>query len=262
MGQRAGREIVEMAERYPILLSITGLMLGAVAGAALRPTVAEDRYVGPASDALRRRAKQTVSDQLEQVAATADEVISSVEDRLPREEDRQEQAESQTAGEIQSGPASVGHEASEVDSNAVVEGAADADEATASRKEKNGAESRAPLSRDDAQPPIGTRPCTRPVGHASRSHISRGAAPASRCAAAMTCVLDRTVVPQLAGILEGYPRAPDDAGFEREPPAQPLGARGGPDGRQHRSRQGVCADLATGNHRSRPPLSHLSPEME
>ena len=144
MGQRAGREIVEMAERYPILLSITGLMLGAVAGAALRPTVAEDRYVGPASDARRRRAKQTVSDQLEQVAATADEVISSVEDRLPREEDRQEQAGSPDRRRDPVGPGEeCRSQLPEVDSNAVVAGAADADEATASRKEKRG-ESRAP----------------------------------------------------------------------------------------------------------------------
>ena len=81
IAQRASRELVDMAEQYPLLLGTLGLVIGAAVGAALRPTEVEDRYVGRASDAVKRRVQGTVADHLNQVAGAAEQVISSVEER-------------------------------------------------------------------------------------------------------------------------------------------------------------------------------------
>ena len=82
VGRRARREIMDMAEQYPLLLSTAGVLLGAVAGVALRPSVAEDRYVGPASDALKQRAKETVSGKIEGVLTAADQVMSAMDNHV------------------------------------------------------------------------------------------------------------------------------------------------------------------------------------
>lgn len=82
--QEPGREIVELAERYPLLAGSLGLAIGAAVGAMLRSTAAEDRYVGATSDALKRRVQDKVSDQFGQAADVADRMVSSVEDRLRR----------------------------------------------------------------------------------------------------------------------------------------------------------------------------------
>ena len=82
VGRRARREIMDMAEQYPLLLSTAGVLVGAVAGVALRPSIAEDRYVGPVSDALKQRARKTVSGRIEGVLTAADQVISAMDNHL------------------------------------------------------------------------------------------------------------------------------------------------------------------------------------
>jgi hypothetical protein len=71
-----------MAQRYPLLLGSVGLAIGMAAGAAVRPTAAEDRFVGRASDALKRRTQQRLAGQFDKVLAATDEVIASMDKHL------------------------------------------------------------------------------------------------------------------------------------------------------------------------------------
>jgi hypothetical protein len=82
MGQQASREVVAFSRRYPLLLGSLGLVLGAAAGVALRPTAVEDRSVGRVSDSVKGRARRHMEGQLDTVLSAADRVMSSVESRL------------------------------------------------------------------------------------------------------------------------------------------------------------------------------------
>ena len=77
LARRFSSDIPQIAERYPLLFTSFGLVAGAAAGAMLRPTAVEDRYVGAASDALKHRVQQRVANQVGDVATLAEEVISS-----------------------------------------------------------------------------------------------------------------------------------------------------------------------------------------
>jgi hypothetical protein len=82
MGQQASREVVAFSRRYPLLLGSLGLVLGAAAGVALRPTAVEDRSVGRVSDSVKGRTRRHMEGQLDTVLSAADRVMSSVESRL------------------------------------------------------------------------------------------------------------------------------------------------------------------------------------
>jgi hypothetical protein len=122
MGKQASREVMAFSRRYPLLLGSLGLVLGAAAGVALRPTALEDRSVGRFSDAVRGRARRQAAGQLDKVLGAADRLIASVESRLGSGAGTHGGAEPQD----------------DVDRTVVVERAADAAAAQASLTGKSG----------------------------------------------------------------------------------------------------------------------------
>jgi hypothetical protein len=147
LGEQARGELLDMAQRYPLLLGSVGLAIGMAAGAAVRPTAAEDRFVGRASDALKRRTQQRLAGQFDKVLAATDEVIASMDKHLGEQTGAHQEEPNVTTGAERPQPpgldAGVGS-SPDVDTTAVVaERAEDAVEAQAAMgKKKPGPRSR------------------------------------------------------------------------------------------------------------------------
>jgi hypothetical protein len=65
MGRRAGSQLSDLFERHPLVVGALGLALGAAIAYSLRPTQAEARMVGKASDRFRSRAREMAEEQFE-----------------------------------------------------------------------------------------------------------------------------------------------------------------------------------------------------
>ncbi|WP_336490057.1 hypothetical protein [Methylobacterium nigriterrae] len=80
-GGRLNDEISRMGESYPLLLAIVGLAAGAVVGGSLRLTEAEQRAMGPYSEAAKRRVRRAADEQYAQLKEAAERVAADLQNR-------------------------------------------------------------------------------------------------------------------------------------------------------------------------------------
>jgi hypothetical protein len=84
-----GRHVLAFLQEQPLVLAGLGLALGAVLGAALPPTEAENRLMGDTSDAAKRGAKQFADEQIDKGKAIAEESLSAAKDEMTDQPRRQ-----------------------------------------------------------------------------------------------------------------------------------------------------------------------------
>lgn len=60
---RVQRQLSELGQRYPLLLGVASLAIGAAVGGSLRLSEGENRLMGPVSDNLKQRARELANEQ-------------------------------------------------------------------------------------------------------------------------------------------------------------------------------------------------------
>jgi vacuolar-type H+-ATPase subunit H len=79
---RAGRESVsDMIERYPLVASGVGLLLGAALAACLPPSRTERRLLGETSDRLKDQARETATRALSEATAAGERIVEKTLDK-------------------------------------------------------------------------------------------------------------------------------------------------------------------------------------
>jgi uncharacterized protein YjbJ (UPF0337 family) len=88
-GRRAARmtdglpsEVANLAQSYPLLFGTVGLALGAALGGSLRLSESERRVMGPASEALKERARELAEQELGHVTEMAERLGESLQARV------------------------------------------------------------------------------------------------------------------------------------------------------------------------------------
>jgi hypothetical protein len=100
----SGRNVLAFLQEQPLVLAGLGLALGAVLGASLPPTEAENRLMGDVSDAAKREAKAFADEQVDKGKAAAEQAWNAAK---PETEEQRQADDSRAASGSEAG---AGHE--------------------------------------------------------------------------------------------------------------------------------------------------------
>jgi Protein of unknown function (DUF3618) len=78
----ATRDLLQFCKTQPLLLAGLGMALGAIIGALIPPTEAEDRLMGKTSDHVKDRASNIANEQIERTKSVADRGLNEAEAQL------------------------------------------------------------------------------------------------------------------------------------------------------------------------------------
>jgi hypothetical protein len=106
-GQQAKRSFAEVLEKEPLLLGAAGLLVGAAIGAALPPTEAEDRTIGPMRDKMFDKGKDLAQSGMQQAGDVAQAAYSSVKSELQQSADDGGAAADRAEGAVRAGAQAV-----------------------------------------------------------------------------------------------------------------------------------------------------------
>ena len=70
-------QVSDLGRNYPLLLGAIGIAAGAAVGLAMRPTESEDDLIGPYADSLKARARETFSEQYQEVMGAAEDLAEA-----------------------------------------------------------------------------------------------------------------------------------------------------------------------------------------
>ena len=98
-----GRNLMDLFQDQPLILAGVGLALGALLGASVPVTEAEDRLMGEASDATKREAGDFAEHQLDKGKAVGQEALNAASRALDQQHDEHRRAEEDVHEQIREG---------------------------------------------------------------------------------------------------------------------------------------------------------------
>jgi ElaB/YqjD/DUF883 family membrane-anchored ribosome-binding protein len=81
----ASRNMLQFCKSQPLVLAGIGMALGAILGALIPPTEAEDRLMGETSDEMKDQARNAAGDQIERAKSATESALKETEAKLHEE---------------------------------------------------------------------------------------------------------------------------------------------------------------------------------
>ncbi|MGC2080523.1 MAG: hypothetical protein WA728_31825, partial [Xanthobacteraceae bacterium] len=78
----ATRDLLQFCKTQPLVLAGLGMALGAIIGALIPPTEAEDRLMGETSDHVKDQATNVAKDEIKTAKSAADSALNEAEAQL------------------------------------------------------------------------------------------------------------------------------------------------------------------------------------